>query len=515
MLKSLKRHREVTIPPERVRKKRRTGKNVESGGQEEAGNDGQVEAENGSQEEVDDEEETGEEEEVENVDEEVENNEVENVGQEEVENSYEEESYEEKGAEEVEVENYDKEDVENGYEDVQNGYEDVQNGYEDVENGSEEEVENGGEEVENGEEEVENGEGEVDTVDEEVENGEEEENGGEAELLPRANNGTSTTTQTAVVVVPVLRHVKSQPTTVTCSIIKDDDKATKFYTGLSSWKVFKLILTFLETTCPSGKPIKSDKMQPADCLMLVLMRLRLNLFNEDLAYRFGISLSRTSDIIQRWIDVMFTSLKCLIVWPSKEAVYANMPQVFKELFPHTRCIIDCSEVFIERPYSYKARAQTFSNYKKHNTVKFLIGITPNGAISFLSQCWDGRATDKFITHHSGFLRKIEHGDVILADRGFDITDDLCIYGAHLEIPSFTRGKKQLSMKEVEHSKKIAKVRIHVERVIGVLKNRYIILQNTLPISLLRHKNDSDYSNIDQILTVCAALINTSNSVVPL
>ena len=71
--RSLKRHREVTIPPERVRKKRRTGKNVESGGQEEAGNGGQVEAENGSQEEVDDEEETGEEEEVENVDEEVEN----------------------------------------------------------------------------------------------------------------------------------------------------------------------------------------------------------------------------------------------------------------------------------------------------------------------------------------------------------------------------------------------------------------------------------------------------------
>lgn len=172
-------------------------------------------------------------------------------------------------------------------------------------------------------------------------------------------------------------------------------------------------------------------------------------------------------------------------------------------------------MFIERPYSYKARAQTFSNYKKHNTVKFLIGITPNGAISFLSQCWGGRATDKFITHHSGFLRKIEHGDVILADRGFDITDDLCIYGTYLEIPSFMRGKKQLSMKEVEHSKKIAKVRIHVERVIGVLKNRYTILQNTLPISLLRLKNDSDYSNIDKILTVCAALINTSNSVVPL
>ena len=74
-----------------------------------------------------------------------------------------------------------------------------------------------------------------------------------------------------------------------------------------------------------------------------------------------------------------------------------MPQIFKDLYPKVRCIIDCSEIFTERPYAYQARAQTYSNYKKHNTVKFLVGITPCGAISFLSKCWGGRATDKFIT----------------------------------------------------------------------------------------------------------------------
>ena len=143
-------------------------------------------------------------------------------------------------------------------------------------------------------------------------------------------------------------------------------------------------------------------MLPADCLLMVLMRLTLNLQLEDLAYRFSISMSAASEIFQKWIDLLFAKLRFLIVWPSQETAWKNMPQIFKDLFPHTRCIIDCVDIFIERPYSYKARAQTYSNYKNHNTIKCLIGITPNGADSFISKCWGGRATDKHIAHHSGF-----------------------------------------------------------------------------------------------------------------
>ena len=56
-------------------------------------------------------------------------------------------------------------------------------------------------------------------------------------------------------------------------------------------------------------------------------------------------------------------------------------------------------------------------------VKLMLGITPCGAISFLSKCWGGRATDKFITMNSGFLGLLEHGDVVLADRVFDIHEE--------------------------------------------------------------------------------------------
>ena len=313
-------------------------------------------------------------------------------------------------------------------------------------------------------------------------------------------------------------ETQTSPLTFRYSEIASNDEAVKFYTGLPTCSVFEQVLAHLLSCSSPTLAVKSHtttnvRLCDADHLLLTLMRLRLGLLVQDLAYRFGISESTVSDIFLAWIDAMYCSLKFLIKWPDQETCKSNMPQIFKDLYPKARCIIDCSEIFTERPYAYQARAQTYSNYKKHNTVKFLVGITPCGAISFLSKCWGGRATDKFITMNSGFLRLLEHGDVVLADRGFDIHDDVAIHGAKLEIPSFTRGKKQLSLDEVEYSQRLSKVRIHIERVIGLLKNKYTILQSTLPVSTLKCNDGKETSLIDKIVTVCAALVNLCPSVI--
>ena len=73
-----------------------------------------------------------------------------------------------------------------------------------------------------------------------------------------------------------------------------------------------------------------------------------------------------------------------------------------------------------------------------------------------------------------FKKKAEKGKWISSHshRRFDIADDFGVHGARLQIPSFNRGKWQLSLKEVEMSKKLSKRRSHVERVIGPLKNKY-------------------------------------------
>ena len=131
-------------------------------------------------------------------------------------------------------------------------------------------------------------------------------------------------------------------------------------------------------------------------------------------------------------------------------------------------IIDCFEVFCECPSNLMARAQTYSNYKHHNTVKFLIATTPQGVISFVSKGWGGRASDKHLTENYGLLSNLQPGDQVLADQGFTVQDSVGLYCAKIKVPPFTKGKKQLPQLEVDKVRQLSRVRIHVERVIGVL-----------------------------------------------
>ena len=71
-----------------------------------------------------------------------------------------------------------------------------------------------------------------------------------------------------------------------------------------------------------------------------------------------------------------------------------MPKDFKELYHSTRCVIDCTEIFIEMSTTYRSQSATFSNYKHHNTAKRLIGIVPSGAVTFVSELYTGRCSDK-------------------------------------------------------------------------------------------------------------------------
>ena len=75
-----------------------------------------------------------------------------------------------------------------------------------------------------------------------------------------------------------------------------------------------------------------------------------------------------------------------ISWPEHEDLWHTMPKCFQYSFgKKTTVIIDCFEVFIEKPSNFLARAQTYSNYKSHNTIKVLIGISPQGTVTFVSQ----------------------------------------------------------------------------------------------------------------------------------
>nr|XP_054760877.1 uncharacterized protein LOC129267165 [Lytechinus pictus] len=313
------------------------------------------------------------------------------------------------------------------------------------------------------------------------------------------------------------------------NVVLKSDKTVKDYTGIESRDKFEALHTYVEPrvkklrywtgtkkessprSSPRAKRIRTpQKPGPARSLnsrqefILVLMKLRLALTVSFLAGLFHITSSTVSQIFNTWIKFLAADLKPLIHWPDKLSIQMTMPKSLQKKYQHLRCTLDCTEVFIGRPRNLANQARTWSDYKKHNTVKFLVAIAPNGMISFLSHAWGGRASDVLITRKSGILELIDPGDVVLVDRGFLIKEDLLLRGAKLEMPPPSKGKEQQTPGDVAKTKKIANARIHVERAIGRIK-WFGILKETLPISLV--------PLIDDIVVVCAALVNLRSPLV--
>ena len=280
--------------------------------------------------------------------------------------------------------------------------------------------------------------------------------------------------------------------------ITDSKNNINFFTGLADADVFHWLLNKIRLNVE----LFHSSLSIEDHLLIVLMKLKLGLLSKDIAIRFNLSPTVISKIFRSWIVVIARNLKSLIVWPDRGAIRYNLPQCFKKKYRDAVCIIDCSEIFIQRPNNLTAQAQTWSNYKHNNTVKYLIGISPSGAVMFLSSGWGGRVSDKQITIDSGFIDKLAAGDCILADRGFNVKAELAVKGAVLKIPSFTKGKKPGS--EVDMSRQLANVRIHVERVIGRLK-KFRILNSIIPITQV--------DLIDEIMVTICAIVNLNQSFV--
>ena len=127
----------------------------------------------------------------------------------------------------------------------------------------------------------------------------------------------------------------------------------------------------------------NQKLSLWEQYILTLIRLRLGFEQRFIGVLFGVSSSTVSRTFNSWINIMAKVCKPLLVWPSRDRIERHMPKQFK-LYPKTRVIIDCTEVFVQKPRNPTAQAATYSTYKSHNTFKCLVGISPAGA---KTTCW--------------------------------------------------------------------------------------------------------------------------------
>ena len=284
-------------------------------------------------------------------------------------------------------------------------------------------------------------------------------------------------------------------------------EAIRFYTSFEHYDHFKL---FFDILGPASYHLdySCSTLSPEDHLFLTLMKLRQAKEDLELSILFGVSETVVSRIVNTWINFMYFQLKELNIWPSKEVTCSTMPENFKKQFPATRVILDATETPINKPSNIKAQSATFSTYKNKNTLKTMIGCSPRGVISYISDSYGGAVSDRQIIERSPLCcnseQYFEKGDSIMADRGIMVQDlfaskDICV-----NTPTMLKGKSQLEPHEVVHDRRVASKRIHVERVIGLGKT-FKILKKDLPPSKLKLGS--------RIVYICYSINNFRKSIV--
>ncbi|XP_043281254.1 uncharacterized protein [Venturia canescens] len=252
----------------------------------------------------------------------------------------------------------------------------------------------------------------------------------------------------------------------------------------------------LKRMCTSVKCTVSKK----DRLFIFLIKMKTGLTFSALGVLFCVHRTTISRIFFETLQHLAGATRNLVFWPNIDAVQETMPDCFHPEYSNTRVIIDCTEFKIEILTSVDNRVFTYSQYKKNFTAKVLVGITPAGFICLKSKVAGGRKSDSQLTIESGLLDLLENGDIVLADKGFpEIKTVIDTSGkkVRMVMPPFLEKNTAFSSEETQQTYSVARVRIHVERIMQRLRTYQIL--SKIPENL--------FHCIDDIMHICCVLVN--------
>lgn len=260
---------------------------------------------------------------------------------------------------------------------------------------------------------------------------------------------------------------------------------------------FNLLLKILrkDDTKVDERKMTSDENK----LLIFLIKMKCGLTFSAISVLFNVHRTTISRIFYATLHFLALACKNFVYWPQKEVVQETMPSVFKPDYANCRVIIDATEFVVEKPPTIEHRVKMYSHYKKGFRIKIVVGCTPSGFICLVSNCYGGRATDAQITVSSKLLELLEPGDLILADKGFPIIKTMLDESGRnilLVMPPFLHNQT-FTEEQVEETYNIAKVRIHIERIMQRIRIYKIVDKFT--VDMLPHA--------DAIIFMCCVLVN--------
>ena len=109
------------------------------------------------------------------------------------------------------------------------------------------------------------------------------------------------------------------------------------------------------------KLVSKPKRIPEDELFMNLVWLKNAFPLYHLSWLFKIPVSTVSRHLISWVNFLYFKLGSLPIWPSKEEILETMLTGFKEIYPNTRCIIDCTELFCQSSSSLNTQSCLYSS----------------------------------------------------------------------------------------------------------------------------------------------------------
>ncbi|KAJ8976841.1 hypothetical protein NQ317_012965 [Molorchus minor] len=233
-------------------------------------------------------------------------------------------------------------------------------------------------------------------------------------------------------------------------------------------------------------------------LILILCKIKTNMSFVCLSVLFGMSPATCTRLFYKYQLV----LNRQYIGQPKEEILQNMPLCF-ENFKMTRVVLDATEIKVQKLNCLRCRILSYSHYKCSHTMKFLIGITPSGLISYVSKGYGGRASDKAIFNKENIIDKLDPYDAIMVDKGILIEKECNDHFVKLIRPPFLKKQKQFSKEDATTTANIARARVHVERVIQRIKT-FNILSDQIDWYIIPY--------IEDIMTIVAATVNMSSPI---
>ncbi|XP_047034147.1 uncharacterized protein LOC124640422 [Helicoverpa zea] len=246
---------------------------------------------------------------------------------------------------------------------------------------------------------------------------------------------------------------------------------------------------------------------PVNHVLMCLRKIRLNNPFRELADDFSMDPTYASKIFLRSIPLIASIMRPFLVKLDKHLTKINLPMAFRHKYHNVSCIKDCLEIEVQKPSKALNQSLSWSEYKKANTIKYLVSCTPNGLVNYISPGYGGRITDTCLVESCDFIKCLQPGMCVMADRGFKHVEPyLRKQGVQLvRPPSVTTGSK-LSKNEARETKKIASLRIHVERVIRRLREFNMLKPHACI-------NSNLVKVLDDVITIACCLINLQDSLI--